>query len=309
MKNWNRIIPYITLGIASVIVFMLSQLPLEDKYQNILLGVFSNSIFFFLLYFFYDMIKQIVLMRERKYLDDYIKNKIANDIFVSLYYLKKIIHGYNLETNTLKNIFAIVNYSKEEANNSVRNQNFLGFQIFKNTDEVRSLFSDALNDNLILKYSTHVDSISILRIANNLAKLEAILKTEANYEKSAEQGIEFEVVNGKDLNPENDEKYLLMKKTSHTNRFVVYDSGFFENEKKELLLNRYMLNDKYSTEVSSLLFETFSLMKHWIPDSIYLAKNESRFRIIKDFFSPNTSAKTKKSKIFVADIVEVNKNA
>jgi len=308
MKNWNRIIPYITFGVASVIVFMLSQLPLDDKYQNILLGVFSNSIFFFILYFFYDIIKQIVLMRERKYLDDYIKNKIANDIFVSLYYLKKIIHGYNLETNTLKNIFAIVNYSKEEINNSVKNQNFLGFQIFKNTDEVRSLFSDALNDNLILKYSTHVDSISILRIANNLAKLETILKTETNYEKSAEHGIEFEIVNGKDLNPENDEKYLLMKKTSHINRFVVYDSGFFENEKKDLLLNRYILNDKCSTEVSSLLFETFSLMKHWIPDSIYLAKNESRFRIIKDFFSPNTSSKTKKSKIFVADIVEVNKN-
>ena len=124
MKNWNRIIPYMTFGTASVIVYILSQLPFDNKIQNILLGVFSNSIFFFIVYFFYDMIKQIVLIRERKYLDDYIRNKITNDIFVSLYYLKKIIHGYNLETNTLKNIFAIVNYSKEEINNSVKNQNF-----------------------------------------------------------------------------------------------------------------------------------------------------------------------------------------
>lgn len=308
MKNWNRIIPYITLGFATVIVFILSQLSFDIKIQNILLSVFSNSIFFFIVYFFYDIIKQVVLVRERKYLDDYIKNKIANDIFVSLYYLKKIIHGYNLETNTLKNIFAIVNYSKEEINSSVINQSFLGFQIFKNTDEVRSLFSDALNDNFILKYSTHVDAINILRIANNLTKLEAILKTESNFEKSAEQGIEFEIVNGKNLNPENDEKYLLMKKTSHINRFVVYDSGYYENEKIELLLNRYILKDKYSDEVSALLFETFLLMKHWTSDSIYLAKNEPRFKIIKDFFSPNTHSKTKKSKIFVADIVEINKS-
>jgi len=210
MKNWNRIIPYITLGFATVVVFILSQLLFDAKIQNILLSVFSNSIFFFIVYFFYDIIKQVVLVRERKYLDNYIKNKIANDIFVSLYYLKKIIHGYNLETNTLKNIFAIANYSKKEINNSVVNQSFLGFQIFKNTDEVRSLFSGALNDNFILKYSTHVDAINILRIANNLTKLEAILKTESNFEKSAEQGIEYEIINGKNLNPENDEKYLLM---------------------------------------------------------------------------------------------------
>lgn len=308
MKNWNRIIPYLSLGTVSVIVYILAQLFIDTKFQNILLGIFSNSIFFFIVYFFYDIIKQIVLIRERKYLDDYIKNKITNDIFVALYYLKKIIHGYNLETNTLDNIFSIVNYSKEEIKNSVKNQNYLGFQIFKNTDEVRSLFSDALNDNFILKYSSHMDSISILRITNNLVKLESILKTELNYEKSAEQGIEYTVINGKNINPENDDKYLLMKKTIHSDRFVVYDSGFFEDEKKDLLLNKYILNDKYSNEVSTLLSETFTLMKHWIPDSIYLAKNETRFRIIKDFFSPNTNSKTKKSKIFVADIVDISKN-
>lgn len=307
MKNWNRLIPYITLGLATVIIFILSKLSVDTKIQNILINIFSNSIFFFIVYFCYDMIKQVVLINERKYLDDYIKNKISNDIFVSLYYFKKIIHGYNLDTNTLKNIFAIVNYSKEEINNSVGNQNFLGFQIFKNTDEIRSLFSNALNDNLILKYSTHIDSINIIRIVNNLAKIEAILKTESSYEKSAEQGIEFESVNAKDLNPENDEKYLLMKKTSHINRFVIYDSGYYEIEKVKLLLNRYILKDKYADKVSELLFETFSLMKHWIPDSTYLARNESRFRIIKDFFSPNTNSKTKKSKIFVADIVETSK--
>jgi len=137
MKNWNRIIPYLSLGLASLILFVLSQLVPNVEFQNILLGVFSNSVFFFIAYLFYDLIRQIILIREKKYLDDYIKNKIANDIFVGLYFLKKIVHGYNLDSNTLKNIFAIVNYTKHEINNSVRNQNYLGFQIFKNADEVR----------------------------------------------------------------------------------------------------------------------------------------------------------------------------
>lgn len=295
-----------SLGLASLIVFTLSQLVPNVEFQSILLGVFSNSVFFFIAYLFYDLIRQIIFKKEKKYLDDYIKNKIANDIVIALYFLKKIVHGYNLDSNTLKNIFAIVNYSKQEINNSVRNQNYLGFQIFKNTYEVRSLFGDALKDNLILKYSSHIDSISILRISNNLAKLESILISDSNYDKCAESGVEYAVVNGRDINPKNDDKYLLIKMTSHSDRFVVYDSGFFAEEKRNLLLNRYVLKDKSSSELSNLLFETLSLMKHWLPESIILAKNESRFRIINEYFSPNINSRTKKSKIFVADIVEMN---
>jgi len=258
-----------------------------------------------LAYLFYDLIRQIILNKEKKYLVEYIKNKISNDIFVALYFLKKIIHGYNLDSNTLQNIFNIVNYSKTEILNSVRNQSYIGFQIFKNTDEVRTLFGEAVNDNLILKYSSHVDSINIIRIANNLARLESILKNENNFDNCAESGIEFTVVNGKDINPNNDEKHLLLKRTAHSDRFVVYDSGFFEKEKIEKLLNRYVLKGKSAKEVSDLLFETFTLMKYWLPDAIRLSKSEKRFRIIKDFFSPNTNSKTKKSKIYVADIVQI----
>lgn len=307
MINWYRILPYFTLGGITIIIFILSLVIENIQVKSILLNIFSNSLFFFIVYLFYDNIKRILRVKERKYLDEYIKNKISNDIFVTLYYFKKIIHGYNLETNRLKTIFSIINYSKLEIENSVKNQNYLGFQIFKINEEVRSLFSHALNDNLILKYSTHNESINILRINNNLTKLEALLKMENAYSKSAEKGIEFEVVNGKEINPQNDDKYLLMKKTVHNNRFIVYDSGFFEYEKKELLLNRYVLKEKNSKEISNLLFETFSLMKYWIPESTFLVRNESRFKIIKDFFNPNTNSKTIKSNIFVSDIVEVKK--
>lgn len=292
------------MGLVSVIVLGFSKLITNVEVKNILISIFSSSVFFFLAYLFYDLIRQIILKKEKKYLVDYIRNKISNDIFVALYFLKKIVHGCNLDSNTLENIFNISNYSRNEILNSVKNQNYLGFQIFQNTDEVRSLFSEALNDNLILKYSSHVDSICILRIANNLAKLESILKNEKSFKDCAERGIEFTVVNGKDINPDNDDKYLLLKKTAHPDRVVVYDSGFFEKEKTDKLLNRFVLTVDSATVVASLLFETFSLMKHWLPDAMRISRNESRFRIIKDYFSPTTNLKTKKTKIYVADIIE-----
>lgn len=305
MRNWNRIIPYVSLIIVSLIVFGISKVTSNEEFKNILINVFSNSVFFLLAYLFYDIIKQIIITKEKKYLIDYIKNKISNDIFVALYFLKKIIHGYNLDSNKPETILNTVYYTKNEILNSVKNQNYLGFQIFKNIDEVRTLFSETINDNLVLKYSSHIDSISILRIANNLAKLESILKNENNYNKCAESGIEFNIVNGRDINPDNDEKYLLLKKTIHSDKFVVYDSGFFEKEKIEKLLNRYILKSHSEKEMSDLLFETFTLMKHWIPQVIQLSKNETRFRIIKNFFCPSTNSKTKRANIYIADIIEM----
>ena len=224
---------------------------------------------------------------------------------MALYFLKKLIHGYNLDTNSLNNVLGIVNYSKDEILNAVKNQNYLGFQIFKKTEEVRSLFGDTINNGLILKYSSHVDSINLLRISNNLIRLESILKEESNYEKSAESGVEFAVVNGKDINPENDDKQLLLKKTQRSDRFVVYDGGYFDQQKNSKLLNRYVFEKGPAQEVSGLIYDIFCLMRYWLPKTIQLGQNETRFRVIKDFFSPNTKARTKESDIYVADTVDI----
>ena len=122
--------------------------------------------------------------------------------------MKKIIHGYNLESNTLDNILNLVNYSKNEILNSISNQNYLGFQIFKQIDELRDIFKDVLNNNLILEYTSHVDIVNIIKINNLLSKIEHVLKNSSNYNKDAESGIEYTVINGKDINPKNDEKYI-----------------------------------------------------------------------------------------------------
>ncbi len=305
MNNFKRVIPYISLGLANVMLLIAARIVNSTDTKNLLISLFTNGLFFFVVYLFYDLIREWILRKEKKYLDKYIQNRIANDIFVTLYYLKKVIHGYNLDTNTLENILGTINYSRIEIENSIKNQNYLGFQILKNIDELRDLFSSVLSDNLILKYSTHNDSINILRINNNLFRLENFLKNLNNYNKCAESGIEYLLINGKSLNPENDEQYLLVKKTKHQDRFVVYDSGFFDDGDISKILNRFVLKNDSAKEISNLIYETFLLMKKWIPGVVDLYQRENRFRVIKNFFSPETRLNTNKTKIFVADIVEL----
>jgi len=153
-----------------------------------------------------------------------------------------------------------------------------------------------------------LDSIGILKISNNLRKLELLYKNPANFILSAEKGIEYRIVDGKSINPENDDKLLLLKVTGHESRYVVYDSGYFEKTDYDLLLNRYVLKPDIAHIVSEVMDETLSLMRDWLPESDEVDHHEKRFRILKGFFSEKTDIKDKKSNIFVADIIESKNN-
>ena len=304
MYKLLRFLPYIIITTVAIILFSISNYVSNSTYKTIIINIGSNEIFLFIGYLFYDLIKSYIKKKEKTTLNEYINNQMANDIFVVLYYLKKIIHGYNLEANTLDNILNLVNYSKKEILNSILNQNYLGFQIFKQIDELRDIFKDVLNDNLILEYTTHVDIVNIIKINNLLSKIEYILKDSSNYNKDAESGIEYNIINGKEINPNNDDKYLLLKKTKVSDRYVVYDSGFFNKEDADKLLNRYVFKKETASKLAEYIYELFSLLKYWIPDVINLSRQENRFKIIKNHFSPYTNTKTIDSKIYVSDIVD-----
>ena len=302
----KRLLPYIVFIVVNLLLFGVYVIS-NGEFRGFVLNILSNGIFFFIVFIFFDLFRSRVHSNETRYIGDYIKNKISNDIFVALYFQKKIIHGYNLDTNTLQNIMSILNYSKNEIRSSVKNQRYLGFQIFKDTDEIRSLFDEILNNNLVLRYSSHLETISLLKIVNNLNLLEVILKNEDNFNLIHPESQEFTAVKGKDINPSNPEGYLLLRRLPRKDRFVVYDSGIFEKQHIDKLLNEYSLKPNVADRVSEILFDTFHLMQAWIPEVTRLRRGEGRFRIIKQFFSPATTFESGDAELYVADVIQTKK--
>ena len=285
------------------ILFAYSSGTAKDILQNLL----SDSIFFFVAFFFFDVIRSFLNAGESTYIDTYIRNNVSNDIFVALYYQKKIIHGYNLETNTLKNIMGILNHSRETILNAVTNQRYIGFQIFKNTNEVRSLFDEVINSNVVLKYSTHLETINLLKISNNLSLLEVILKNEDSFNQSPPSSSEFLAVDSKKFNLNNPDGYLLLRKAPRKDTFVVYDSGVFEKRHTDKLVKEYVLKPEAAERISEILFDTLQLMRQWVPDVLRLKKGERRFRIIKEFFNPSAEGVVGDDELYVADIISTKK--
>ena len=303
----NRFLPYFSLGVVTSLCFLLSCFIAPGDLKNVMLAVGANGIFFLFVYFFYDIVKQKILKNELRHVHQHIRQHISTSIFNYLYFVKKVIYGYNLETNTIENIMGISKLRKPEISNQIKNQSYLGFQILKSSSEVKSLFQDISKDPVFLKFSSHLDSVDLIRISNNLTKLEYLFRDIGNFTSSAEKGIEYKIVDGKSLNPENDDKLLLLKLTGHDSRFVVYDSGYFEKSDHDALLNRYVLKPEVADIVSSIMHETLELMCKWLPRNDEVNYAGKYFRVIKGFFSERTEVKNYKDNIFVADIVETKK--
>jgi len=222
--------------------------------------------------------------------------------------LKKYIHGYNLESNTLQNILAINNYSKEQIKTSITHQSYLGFQLFKEMEDIKDLFRDALDNNFVIRYSPREYVLNLLRIIDILINIEHIFRNDNNYSKSSEKAIEFLCINAKEMNQNNEEsRFLLLKKTQIENRGVVYDSGRFDQSKEDKLLNRYVFNSESAEILSDQIFELNIYLRFWLPEEFYISRYGKLYRIIKDYFSPYTKSSTRTKRIYVADIVEMKK--
>jgi hypothetical protein len=97
---------------------------------------------------------------------------------------------------------------------------------------------------------------------------------------------------------------LLLKKTGHPGRYVVYDSGNFDQECRSDLLNRYVLKREAAQAVSRLLFDTLTLMKRWLPSNSEIGHIRKRFRVVRRHLCVDTEVSNQRQSIHVGDIVE-----
>lgn len=300
-----RSAPYfllLMLGIGFIAVYNITS---SEQSKIVFINLASSSFFVVFVYFFYDLIKTYVEKRDSRYIDSYIKYQISHDVFIVLYELKKYLHGYNLESNTVKNIFAINSYSKDQIKSLIENQSYIGFQIFKEMEDIRELFRGALENNLFIRYSPREYVMNLLRVITWVVHIESVFRNEDNYTKSPEKAVEFTYVNGKEMNPDNEEsRFILLKKTRIKNRAIVYDSGRFDQSEEGRLLDRYTIKPHIAEVLASHIFELNKLLHFWLPEEFHIKRHDKSYRIVKDYFSMFTQTATKTKRIYVADIVD-----
>ena len=151
--------------------------------------------------------------------------------------------------------------------------------------------------------------MNLLKVIDLVLHIEYGFRNEDNYTKSPEKAVEFICVNGKEINPENEEsRFLLLKKTQVKNRAIVYDSGRFDQSEEHRLLNRYTLKTHIAEILANHMLELNKLLRFWLPEEFHIKRYDKSYRIIKDYFSIFTRAVTRTKRIYVADIVDYGIN-
>jgi hypothetical protein len=136
MDYENRLLPYLSLLLVIILFFYFSSFITDSVIRNVLLGVATSGVFFFVAYLFFDVVRHIVIKKELKYIEQHIRQEISSNVLIALYTVKKIIYGYNLNTNKFKNIIGITELNNDDILRLISNQNYIGFQIFKSGHEI-----------------------------------------------------------------------------------------------------------------------------------------------------------------------------
>lgn len=132
----RRLLPYMSLGLVTTAFLAGSRLTNNENMSSVLLAVAANGIFFLVACLFYDLVRAYLVRGELEYVHQHIRQRISSDVFATLYFLKKILYGYNLDTNTFENITGLAGLTEREVAGHISNQSYLGFQILKSASEV-----------------------------------------------------------------------------------------------------------------------------------------------------------------------------
>lgn len=306
MYKLLRSVPYVILLFFAGFFLWVSKTETDLVTQTVALNLASSSLFVVIAYFFYDLAKAYIEQRESRYIADYIARHIRQDVIMLLHLLKKYIHGYNLETNTLDHIWAVSKYAQQQIRTIMSNQIHAGFLILKELEDLKGLFREVINNSLVVRYAPRDQIISLLKIISLLAKIESIFKDERNFDIYDGVDSEFLVINAKEFNPKNEAVFLLVKRVSANAEYVVYDYGYFEQQRLGELLQKFVLKKEYVDILSDKIFELIQFLRTWLPDQLPHSGYTNKYRIMENRFSMFTNTWVKNNKVYVSDIINLS---
>lgn len=259
MKQLIKSLPYlISLLVASIILII--GYYVKNSYVSSLLNSISASFFAIpLIFIFYQCVENYSKSKLNKEIFEYCQIGINNEILLISNQLHKIIHP--LQGCKYKNsVFEIFNLSEEQITEILKNNEFLGFQVYKHWEVAIKHLEKLLENPLILKNFDDEIIKCVISILKHIYRLEIMLGNKDLYVETGNTSTEYTIIKGADINEENKicpDRYLLVKPMKN-NHSVIVDFGDIHKYNIDKCLRIFKLNDK---SLSSLALELFLLLK------------------------------------------------
>lgn len=259
MKLFIKCLPYFISLIVAFIILIIGMF-VKNQYVSSLLNSISASFFAIpLIFIFYQRVENYSKNKLNKEIFEYCQIGVNNEILSISNQIHKIIHplkGYKYKDS----IFEIFNLSESQLEEILKNNEFLGFQVYKHWEVTINHLEKLLENPLILRNFDDDIIKCVISILKHIYRLKNLLDGKDLYYDTGKHSTEYIVVKGTDINKENKlypDRYLLMKPID-SKHSVVIDFGDIYQYNKDKYLKVFKINDKY---VSILALEICTLLK------------------------------------------------
>ena len=264
-KTLLKSLPYVAAIITGVILYFMATF-VDEKYYDLLINITAAFFAIPLLYFFYETAKSFSRKKLNKEIFDYAKMQVDRELLSILNQLQKIV--YTLEEKDFSNetINRFLSLKKEEIRNQLKENEYLGFQVFKHWEISEKGMHELLKNPFTLEKMEDGQVISVIKILKSLRALEEIQKIEELYIETGEKAKGYKVQSGIEINPENKkfpDRHILLKHLSE-DKFIVHDFGDIPKCSLEKCLNNYEINDKLLSPYAEVIFDLLADINGWL---------------------------------------------
>lgn len=258
--------PYLVCIIAAYVFFIVGN-KLHSDIKGIIHGIAGSFLSIPALYLIYELSKNYSQRRLNKELFDYAKMQIDRDVLSIINQLMKVVLSYEKVAISPESIKSFLSQQKNDLTTTIKTNEYLGFQVFKNWSITERNITKILENSFILQHLDNDQLIVIIDLLKEIRSFEFMPKNIDDLYIPIGKNVKgYKIESGKNLNERNDEypdRYLLLKHLEG-DKFMVKDFGDFALYQKEKLLQVYRVNDKYLDYFAESLLDLISSIKLWV---------------------------------------------
>lgn len=171
---------------------------------------------------------------------------------------------YKNKNDTFKYDYArLLNSNTTDIISLISDENFIGFEFYKNILLNINEFTDFFKDELETYFLSDKEKKLLAKIIYSLRNYKQIIMSDC-FLDFKQISNEYKVIAGKDLNPTNPPNTYLLLKVIDSEKGQVISSGNFEGIDIALLLNIYSINNEMQNVYANCLYNIISIINDWI---------------------------------------------
>lgn len=270
MKKIKRFLllalPFLICIFATYIFFVIGQ-RFNSDIKGLMHGIAGSFLSIPILYLIYELSKSYSQRKLNVKLFDYAKMQIDKDVLSIINQLMKLILQYEnvaLSPQSVKNFLSL---SKVDVVENIKNNKFIGFQVFKNWEITEKNITKVLENSFILQHLDNDQLISIVDLLDQVQLFDIIPeRVKYLYLPTKENVKGYKIESGENLNKNNTDypdRYILLKHIEQNN-YRVKDFGDFPLYQKENLLKIYRVNEKYIENFATSIMTLINALKRWV---------------------------------------------